>query len=191
MDRIYASGAAGSVPSVPASPSSGYPTAGNPGAGTPATKPGPYWYHMVMEELMTIITAGGVTPAPGALNQVKLALDALYAPKGSVIQGQEGQALSSLGYGQTWQDVTASRAFRTTYYNTTGRPIFVAVQDFAVISGAVGVAITVSGTQVTLTNVGGSGGTSYQTATAIVPPGASYSAISTNSWPLGFWKELR
>ena len=57
MDRIYASGAAGSVPSVPASPSSGYPTAGNPGAGTPATKPGPYWYHMVMEELMTIITA--------------------------------------------------------------------------------------------------------------------------------------
>lgn len=83
MDRIYASGAAGSAPSVPASPSSGYPTAGNPGTGTPATKPGPYWYHMVMEELMAIITAAGITPAPGTLNQVKQALDALYAPKGS------------------------------------------------------------------------------------------------------------
>lgn len=83
MDRIYASGAAGSAPSVPASPSSGYPSAGNPGTGTPATKPGPYWYHMVMEELMAIITAGGVTPAPGTLNQVKQALDALYAPKGA------------------------------------------------------------------------------------------------------------
>jgi len=81
MDRIYASGAAGSAPSVPASPSSGYPTAGNPGTGTPATKPGPYWYHMVMEELMAIITAGGIAPAPGALNQVKLALDALYMSK--------------------------------------------------------------------------------------------------------------
>lgn len=74
MDRIYASGAAGSAPSVPASPSSGYPTAGNPGSGTPATKPGPYWYHMVMEELMAVILAGGITPAPGTLNQVLQAL---------------------------------------------------------------------------------------------------------------------
>lgn len=91
MDRIYASGAAGSAPSVPASPSSGYPTAGNPGTGTPATKPGPYWYHMVMEELMAIITAGGITPAPGTLNQVKQALDALYMPVtasvGAAVQG--------------------------------------------------------------------------------------------------------
>lgn len=91
MDRIYASGAAGSAPSVPASPSSGYPTAGNPGTGTPATKPGPYWYHMIMEELMAIITAGGITPAPGTLNQVKQALDALYMPVtasvGSSVQG--------------------------------------------------------------------------------------------------------
>lgn len=89
MDRIYASGAAGIAPNVPASPSSGYPTAGNPGTGTPATKPGPYWYHMIMEELMAIITAGGITPAPGTLTQVKQALDALYAPKwsgGSKIQ---------------------------------------------------------------------------------------------------------
>lgn len=83
MDRSYASGAAGSAPSVPASPSNGYPTAGNPGTGTPATKPGPYWYHMITEELMAIITAGGITPAPGTLNQVKQALDTLYAPKGS------------------------------------------------------------------------------------------------------------
>lgn len=91
MDRIYASGASGTPPSVPASPSSGYPTAGNPGSGTSATKPGPYWYHMVMEELMAIITAGGITPAPGALNQVKQALDALYMPitasVGSSVQG--------------------------------------------------------------------------------------------------------
>ena len=91
MDRIYASGAAGSAPSVPASPSSGYPTAGNPGTGTPATKPGAYWYHMIMEELMAIITAGGVIPAPGTLNQVKQALDALYMPitasVGSSVQG--------------------------------------------------------------------------------------------------------
>lgn len=42
----------------------------------------------------------------------------------TLVQGCGGQALSSLaslGYGQTWQNVT--RAAGTTYYNTTGRPI--------------------------------------------------------------------
>ena len=42
----------------------------------------------------------------------------------STLQGYGGQALaamSSLGYGQTWQTVT--RTSGTTYYNTTGKPI--------------------------------------------------------------------
>jgi len=76
MDRSYASGAAGTAPSAPASPSVGYPTGGNAGAGTPATKPGAYWYHMIMEELMAIIVAAGITPASGTLNQLLLALRA-------------------------------------------------------------------------------------------------------------------
>lgn len=74
MDRAYQSGAAVSAPSAPASPSIGYPTAGNPGSGTPATTPGPYWYHMIMEELMAIISAAGITPAQGNLTQLLTAL---------------------------------------------------------------------------------------------------------------------
>lgn len=74
MDRAYQSGAAGSAPSAPASPSTGYPTAGNPSTGTSATKPGPYWYHMIMEELMAIITAAGIAPAQGNLTQLLTAL---------------------------------------------------------------------------------------------------------------------
>lgn len=74
MDRSYASGAAGSAPSAPASPSIGYPTAGNPGTGTPATKPGPYWYHQITEELLAIITAAGITPAQGTLTQLASAI---------------------------------------------------------------------------------------------------------------------
>jgi hypothetical protein len=74
MDRSYASGAAGSAPVAPASPSIGYPTAGNPGTGTPATKPGPYWYHQITEELLAIITAAGITPAQGALTQLASAI---------------------------------------------------------------------------------------------------------------------
>jgi hypothetical protein len=33
----------------------------------------------------------------------------------------------ALGVGQTWQDMTSSRAFNTTYQNTTGRPIFIGI----------------------------------------------------------------
>jgi hypothetical protein len=49
-----------------------------------------------------------------------------WATAPSTIQGVGGQALaamSSLGYGQTWQTVT--RTSGTTYYNTTGKPIVV------------------------------------------------------------------
>lgn len=74
MDRAYQSGAAGSAPAAPVSPSNGYPTAGNPATATPATKPGPYWYHMIMEELMAIISAAGITPAQGNLTQLLTAL---------------------------------------------------------------------------------------------------------------------
>lgn len=74
MDRAYASGAAGSAPAAPASPSIGYPTAGNPGSGTPATTPGPYWYHMIIEELMAVIIAAGIEPAQGNLTQLLTAL---------------------------------------------------------------------------------------------------------------------
>ena len=62
MDRIFESGAAASPPSAPASPSSGYATAGNPQTAVPATKPGPYWYHQVTEELRAVIYGSGLTP---------------------------------------------------------------------------------------------------------------------------------
>lgn len=79
MDRAYAAGATGSPPTAPASPSIGYPTAGNPATATPATKPGAYWYHAVTEELMGVIVAAGITPAQGTLTQLKQALDAMYS----------------------------------------------------------------------------------------------------------------
>lgn len=89
MDRAFASGASGSAPSVPASPSIGYPTAGNPGSGTPATKPGEYWFYMITEEIRKVITDAGLTPAAGNVTQLSAAIQNLIAgstqPAGSVI----------------------------------------------------------------------------------------------------------
>lgn len=77
MDRTYESGAAGSPPSAPASPSSGYPTAGNPQTATPSTKPGPWWYYQITEELWNVINAAGHVHSHTDVNQLNLAIQAL------------------------------------------------------------------------------------------------------------------
>jgi hypothetical protein len=74
MDRVFESGAAVSAPSAPASPSTGYPTAGNPATATAATKPGPWWFHMVTEELRALVAFAGLTPSHTDVSQVKTAI---------------------------------------------------------------------------------------------------------------------
>ena len=109
-----------------------------------------------------------------------------WATAPSTIQGQGGQALaamSSLGYGQTWQDVAASRTSGTTYYNTTGKPIVVSVlcgsnSSFSYTIN--GVARNYSTSAVT---------SSLQRVDFIVPIGNSYSAQYTTA--AGNWAELR
>lgn len=102
-----------------------------------------------------------------------------------LVQGQGGQALSamsSLGYGQTWQ--TPTRAKDTTYYNTTGRAIEVAIScSIAAGSGV----IRVNGF-----NVGQSMSTIGMTSQFVVPPGQSY-IVSTVSGTVTIldWNELR
>lgn len=79
MDRAFSSGASGTPPSAPGSPSTGYATSGNPGTGTPATKPGAWWYHMVTEELRALIVAAGLTPTHTNTAQISQAVQAMIA----------------------------------------------------------------------------------------------------------------
>lgn len=76
-NRSFESGAGASAPTAPASPSSGYPQKGNPGTGTPATKPGPYWYHQMGEEVRSVIAAAGITPSNTDLTQLSKAIQTL------------------------------------------------------------------------------------------------------------------
>lgn len=88
MDREFASGASGSPPTHPASPSLGYPTSGNPGSGTPATKPGPWWYHMINEEIRNVLVAAGITPDGANTTQLVAAIQALISGSQSgAVQG--------------------------------------------------------------------------------------------------------
>jgi hypothetical protein len=89
-------------------------------------------------------------------------------------------AMSSLGYGQTWQVLTGSRVSGTTYYNTTGKPIQICV------------GITTSNNANVVIN-----GVTIHPATAnnticptfIVPTANSYSVTVTISFFV--WSELR
>ena len=103
----------------------------------------------------------------------------LGTPSSGVLTNCTGTANSlnaGIGVNQTWQVVTGSRAVSTTYYNTTGKSIYVLVDG---LSGSVG--FNVNGN----TALSGGGGTTYS---FIVPDTNSYSLTAN-----GFnrWSELR
>jgi hypothetical protein len=110
-----------------------------------------------------------------------------WASTPSTVQGYGGQALasmSSLGYSQTWQNVAASRATNTTYYNTTGKPI--SVNILTNNTGTTG-GIAVNGVTCSYAlNVANNN----NLVTAIVPVGASY-ILAPAAMTFSIWSELR
>lgn len=86
MDRVWKSGAAVGAPALD-NASVGFATAGNPGIGTPATKPGPHWFHMVTEEILSVITAAGISFDKTNVAQLLAAINILSAQQGAIIPG--------------------------------------------------------------------------------------------------------
>lgn len=100
---------------------------------------------------------------------------------------------NSIGVGQTWQDVTSSRASGTTYTNSTSKPIMVSVFSSGQDSGFT-LSCYVDGVLVAQGS-GGGGGDARRTGNAsfIVPSGSTYSATysgGANGTTLK-WAELR
>ena len=116
----------------------------------------------------------------------------------TLVQGAGSQALaalSGLGFGQTWQDLTASRAVSTTYTNTTGKPISInVVATMASGSAALVFTITQNGAAITLAG-SETQGTINRPASihiAVIPNGASYAITTTiGAATLTAWRELR
>ena len=98
---------------------------------------------------------------------------------------------TSLGWGQTWQDVSASRALDTTYTNTTGKPIQVFVNRRVHSSSTPYTAsFLVDGLN---SGILGTGGTPsidlYNATTFTIPDDSTYRAEGTGS--ITEWLELR
>lgn len=112
-----------------------------------------------------------------------------YASAPTLVQGTGGEAFSafgSIGYGQSIQNLTASRALGVTYYNTTGRPIHVYFEGTVTTGNRANLTVngqlyaSVLGYTASDTSIG-----------AIVPPGGSYVGVATGSGTLAKWLELR
>lgn len=113
-----------------------------------------------------------------------------WATAPSTIQGYGGQALAalaampSLGYGQNWQTFTigTQRVVGTTYYNTTGRTIFILIGQ----SGITSITFNINSSASWFS---GSGTASIgSNITVPIPPGNSYNC--TAGFP-SVWSELR
>ena len=80
-------------------------------------------------------TSAGEVNSAGLFNNTLTSTNtnqALTAAQGKVLKDTlDNTAASSLGVGQTWQNLTSSRASGVTYTNSTGKPIhiFIAVKD--------------------------------------------------------------
>ncbi len=72
MKRVYSLNATSTPPTRPAGLEQGYPR-----MGAPFTTAGPWWYHMVTEELLSAITAWGLVPNDEIVNQLGTVIAAI------------------------------------------------------------------------------------------------------------------
>lgn len=91
MHRIYYADVSQTPPTKPSGGQRGYPTA------TPVpTVPGPYWYHMVTEEIISAILAGGVALDEDAVGQLGIVITSLVQSANAnaqVLQTISGQTM--------------------------------------------------------------------------------------------------
>ena len=118
--------------------------------------------------------------------------EALTAAQGKVLKDSLDNAInSSLGVGQAWQDVTASRAMNTTYFNTSTRPISV------VIAGNPSnlpetLILTIDNVLVWGQNIDGENTDTNVVVSGVIPSSSSY-RVTTNgdNTTIARWVELR
>lgn len=109
MDRVYESGASGSPPSSALNTVSGYPSVGNPGGGVQPSKPGAYMWHQIIEEMMAVIAAAGITPDKTNLGQLLAAIRAL--PGNSLTGWSEPVASPAISAGVLLLNMAANNVF--------------------------------------------------------------------------------
>ena len=139
---------------------------------------------------MTIVCAGSDTITNGGVANFALPAGAwiTLASNGGGAWYMIDQ--SGLGVGQTYQNLTASRVFGTTYTNTTGKAITIIVSATAGAGTYTFMSASINGGTAFPFSAGDSpSGATYIAGTLVVPAGATYNI--TCGITLNVWWELR
>jgi len=95
----------------------------------------------------------------------------------------------SLGWGQTWQDMSGSRTSNTAYQNTTGRPIQISV-GWA-LSNVAEIKVSSDGTNYVTVTYTSYSSDYHDVAPIIIPDDHYYKLEGTGTITIGRWAELR
>jgi hypothetical protein len=96
--------------------------------------------------------------------------------------------IKSIGWDQTWQNLSGSRAFSTAYLNNTGKPIMISViASFGNVTGYT--ELYVDGLRIQSQYNDPDASNMDQTVSAIIPNGQTYQVSSTGT--LNMWAEMR
>jgi hypothetical protein len=131
------------------------------------------------------VDSSGITMAAGKTLPASALTGTLPSIDGSSLTG-----IPSIGVGQTWTNVTASRAIATQYTNTTGNPILVVISCTG--NGPNGLfGAMVDGSTIMFSPSTASSG--YWTSVSfVVPNGSTYNTNQQGAnVTLGLWWELR
>jgi len=118
----------------------------------------------------------------------------LYAKSDGLLHSKDDEgnevSLAEFGSGQSWTDMTSSRAFSTEYTNDTGRTIAVSIKCSGSGSNGPNIPFTVDNVEVAFG--GNSWSDSKQNAGVYcaVPPGSTYKCTAAQATLL-YWMELR
>lgn len=86
-----------------------------------------------------------------------------------------------IGVNQTWQNLSSSRATNTSYTNSTGRPIFVAVSDQHIENNGLEMTCNTGGGEVSVGYFSFATGDTNGSIGAIIPADATYKVYKLNS----------
>lgn len=144
---------------------------------------------VTVESFYVSSVLNAIPATAGAVNSTYIAAGAVGSTQiaaGGVLQANMDTLVVPVGVGQTWQNLTSSRVLGTTYTNSTGRPIQIAV---GCVGSSTTAQLNIGG--INLGQVGTSAGTRAQ-LTGIVPNNTTYSISAAVGTPtIESWAELR